>query len=48
MDLLPDENDLTLSMYEVKKNLNCFGMKYKKIITCLNNCIPYERDMWIS
>ena len=35
-------NEMPLSMYEVKKTLNAFGMEYEKIHACPNACILYR------
>ena len=41
-DMLPVNNEMPLSMYEVKKTLNAFGMEYEKIHACPNACILYR------
>lgn len=41
--MLPDQNELSLSMYEVKR-ANQFGMEYEKIHVCPNDCIIYKKE----
>lgn len=43
-DMLPEENELPKSFYEVKKTLCSLGMEYKKIHACPNNCILYRKE----
>ena len=42
--LLPEENTLPKSQYEVKKILCPVGMKYQKIHACPNDCILYRNE----
>ena len=42
--MLPEENTLPKSYYEVKKILCWMGMEYKKIHTCPNDCILYIHE----
>ena len=44
-DMLPLKNELSFSMYEEKKTLNAFKMKYEKIHAGPNNCILYKNDL---
>ena len=51
--MLPEENTLPKSYYEVKKILCWMGMEYKKIHTCPNDCILYihefeEMQKWLT
>ena len=41
-DMLPKENTLPKSYYQVKKILCLMGMKYQKIHACPNDCILYK------
>lgn len=43
-DMLPDNNELPLTMYEAKKTLKALGLDYKKIHACPNDCILYHND----
>ncbi|KAL6320534.1 hypothetical protein AAG906_007613 [Vitis piasezkii] len=44
-DMLPVNNEMPLSVYEVKKTLNALGMEYKKIHACPNDCILYRNEL---
>lgn len=41
MDLLLERNELSSSIYKVKKTLNHYGIEYEKIHTYPNECILY-------
>ena len=43
-DMLPKENTLPKSYYQVKKILCLMGMKYQKIHACPNDCILYRHE----
>lgn len=42
--MLPPNNELPESMYEVKKTLNALGMEYEKIHACPNDCLLFRKD----
>ncbi|XP_056842958.1 uncharacterized protein LOC108829523 [Raphanus sativus] len=42
-DMLPEENVLHTSLYDVKKFLKSFDMGYEKIHACVNDCILYRK-----
>ncbi|RVX18749.1 hypothetical protein CK203_006964 [Vitis vinifera] len=44
-DMLPLNNELSLSMYEAKKTLNTLGIEYEKIHACPNDCILYRNEL---
>ena len=44
-NMLPVNNELPLSMYEVKKTLNTLGMEYEKIHACPNDCILFRNEL---
>ena len=43
-DMLPLNNEISLSMYEAKKTLSALGMEYQKIHACSNDCILYRNQ----
>ena len=43
-DMLPDNNELPLSMYEAKKTMAALGMDYEKINACPFDCILYRKE----
>ncbi|TXG66340.1 hypothetical protein EZV62_007615 [Acer yangbiense] len=43
-NMLPDGNELPLSLYEAKKTLNALGVEYEKIHTCPKDCILYRKQ----
>ncbi|RVW62423.1 hypothetical protein CK203_064180 [Vitis vinifera] len=43
-DMLPLNNEMSLSMYEAKKTFSALGMEYKKIHACPNDCILYRNQ----
>ena len=43
-DMLPEDNELPLSTREAKRSLFVFGMEYKKIHACPNDCILYRKE----
>ena len=43
-DMLPLNNEMSLSMYESKKTFSALGMEYQKIHTCPNDCILYRNQ----
>lgn len=42
--MLPDNNEMPLSMYETKKTLTTLGMEYEKIHACPKDCILYRKE----
>ena len=44
-NMLPVNNELSLSMYEAKKTLNILRMEYEKIYACPNDCILYRNEL---
>ena len=40
--MLPQPNELPMSMYEVKKAISYLGMGYEKIHACRKNCVRYS------
>ncbi|XP_062029071.1 uncharacterized protein LOC133745094 [Rosa rugosa] len=42
--LLPEGNQVPLSLYEAKKTLSALGMEYEKIHACPNDCILYRQQ----
>ncbi|XP_075507619.1 uncharacterized protein LOC142544459 [Primulina tabacum] len=42
--MLPDDNELPLSLYDAKKSLCALGMDYVKIHACPNDCILYRKE----
>ncbi|XP_073317253.1 uncharacterized protein [Primulina huaijiensis] len=42
--MLPDDNELPLSLYDAKKSLFALGMDYVKIHACPNDCILYRKE----
>nr|KYP43362.1 hypothetical protein KK1_035209 [Cajanus cajan] len=43
-EMLPEDNTLPNRNYEAKKILCPMGLEYKKIHTCLNDCVLYTND----
>ncbi|XP_013608330.1 PREDICTED: uncharacterized protein LOC106315105 [Brassica oleracea var. oleracea] len=43
--MLPEENVLHSSMYDVKKFLKTFGIGYEKIHACVNDCCLFRRKL---
>lgn len=43
-EILPDDNELPLSLYDAKKILCTLGMDYVKIHACPNDCILYRKE----
>ena len=43
-DMLPEGNDLPVSMYEAKKTMSALGLEYIKIHACPNDCILYRKE----
>ena len=43
-DILPNNNTLPMSMYEVKKTMKVLGLEYEKIHACSNDCILYRNE----
>ncbi|KAL5555975.1 hypothetical protein UlMin_038211 [Ulmus minor] len=43
-EMLPQPNELPISMYEVKKTMSSLGMGYEKIHACRNDCILYRKE----
>ncbi|KAL6326328.1 hypothetical protein AAG906_005522 [Vitis piasezkii] len=43
-DMLPLNNEMSLSMYEAKKTSSALGMEYQKIHACPNDCILYRNQ----
>ena len=43
--MLPLDNELPLSMYEVKKTLNALEIEYEKIHACPNDCVLYRNEL---
>ncbi|KAL5578036.1 hypothetical protein UlMin_019735 [Ulmus minor] len=43
-EMLPQPNELPISMYEVKKAMSSLGMGYEKIHACRNDCILYRKE----
>lgn len=43
--MLPDENLLPKSNYEIKKFLNCFNLSYEKIHACENDCCLFRKEI---
>ncbi|KAH9717947.1 hypothetical protein KPL71_022033 [Citrus sinensis] len=43
-DILPNNNTLPMSMYEVKKTMKVLGLEYEKIHACPNDCILYRNE----
>ena len=43
-EILPLDNCFPESTYEVKKTLNCIGLKYEKIHACPNDCVLYRKE----
>ncbi|KAH9698429.1 hypothetical protein KPL71_024008 [Citrus sinensis] len=43
-DILPNNNTLPKSMYEVKKTMKVLGLEYEKIHACSNDCILYKNE----
>ena len=41
-DMLPLNNEMSLSIYEAKKTFSALGMEYQKIHACPNDCILYR------
>ncbi|XP_073284694.1 uncharacterized protein [Primulina huaijiensis] len=46
--MLPDDNELPLSLYDAKKSLCALGMDYVKIHACPNDCILYRRILPVA
>lgn len=44
-DMLPENNTLPNSFYEIKKLVNTFDLGYEKIHTCLNDCYLYRKEL---
>ena len=44
VDILPNNNTLPKSMYEVKKTMKVLGLEYEKIHACPNDCILYRNE----
>ncbi|XP_024043030.1 uncharacterized protein LOC112099792 [Citrus clementina] len=44
VDILPNNNTLPMSMYEVKKTMKVLGLEYEKIHACPNDCILYRNE----
>ncbi|XP_048604739.1 uncharacterized protein LOC106409737 [Brassica napus] len=44
-EMLPEENVLHTSLYEVKKNLKSFDMGYEKIHACVNDCCLFRKRL---
>ncbi|KAA0034832.1 transposase [Cucumis melo var. makuwa] len=43
-DLLPDNNKIPTSLYEVNKTLGALGLSYQKIDACPNDCCLYRKE----
>ena len=43
-DMLPNDNVLPTSMYDVKKTLSALGMEYTKIHACHKSCILFRKE----
>ncbi|KAH9743195.1 hypothetical protein KPL70_003219 [Citrus sinensis] len=43
-DILPNNNTLPMSMYEVKKTMKVLGLEYEKIHAYPNDCILYKNE----
>ena len=43
-DMLPKDNVLHTSLYEVKKFLKSFDMGYQKIHACVNDCCLFRKN----
>ncbi|XP_073057309.1 uncharacterized protein [Primulina eburnea] len=43
-EILPDDNELPLSLYDAKRILCTLGMNYVKIHACPNDCILYRKE----
>ena len=43
-DLLPDNNEISCSLYEAKKTLGVLGPSYQKIDACPNDCCLYKKE----
>ncbi|XP_013607989.1 PREDICTED: uncharacterized protein LOC106314704 [Brassica oleracea var. oleracea] len=44
-EMLPEENVLHTSLYEVKKNLKSFDMGYEKIHACVSDCCLFRKRL---
>lgn len=44
-DMLPQNNTLPNSFYEMKKLVNTFNLGYEKIHACLNDCCLYRKEL---
>ncbi|XP_073153787.1 uncharacterized protein [Henckelia pumila] len=43
-EMLPDKNELPLSLYDAKKSLCALGMDHVRIHACPNDCILYRKE----
>ncbi|XP_042446384.1 uncharacterized protein LOC122031323 [Zingiber officinale] len=43
-DMLPDNHNLSSSIYEAKKTLSCLALSHEKIHACSNDCILYRKQ----
>ncbi|XP_042460326.1 uncharacterized protein LOC122043816 [Zingiber officinale] len=43
-DMLPNNHNLSSSMYNVKKTLSCLALTHEKIHACSNDCILYRKQ----
>ncbi|XP_062103263.1 uncharacterized protein LOC133814297 [Humulus lupulus] len=43
-EVMPEENEIPISLYEAKKTLSTLGMEYEKIHACSNDCILYRKE----
>ncbi|XP_062074976.1 uncharacterized protein LOC133778967 [Humulus lupulus] len=43
-EVMPEENEIPISLYEAKKTLSTLGMEYEKIHACSNDCILYCKE----
>ncbi|XP_024046507.1 uncharacterized protein LOC112100875 [Citrus clementina] len=43
-DMLPEGNDLPVSMYKAKQTMSALGLEYIKIHACPNDCILYRKE----
>ncbi|XP_022860332.1 uncharacterized protein LOC111380901 [Olea europaea var. sylvestris] len=44
-DMLPENNTLPSSFYEMKKLVNTFDLGYEKIHACFNDCCLYRKEL---
>ena len=42
--LLPENNEISSSLYKVKKALGTLGLSYHKIDACFNGCCLYRKE----